>query len=159
MDSTFKVPLTEKGRIIADRLIDTRKRELDLMGDLTDEQMVGQRMRIAEPPIWELGHVGWFQDKWILQNLDHHKPSDQSAEALYNSFKIPNAERWDLAFPSRGQTFKYITDILEQVIRRLESRDPSDEENYFYYKSSKNIRIFNANTRGRISFQGNSNCC
>ena len=132
MDNNFEVSLTEKGREIAGRLIDTRKREMDLMGDLSDEQMVGQKMRIAEPPIWELGHVGWFQDKWILQNLDHRKPSDQSAEALYNSFQIPNAERWDLAFPSRGQTFEYITDILEQVIYRLESRDPSDIEKYFY---------------------------
>jgi iron(II)-dependent oxidoreductase len=132
MDNTFKASLTEKGREIAVRLIDTRKRELDLMRDLSDEQMAGQRMHIVEPPIWELGHVGWFQDKWILQNLDHRKPSDESAEALYNSFKIPNAERWDLAFPSRGQTFEYITDILEQVIYRLESRDPSDVEDYFY---------------------------
>ena len=132
MDRTFEALLTQKGQEISNRLIDTRKRELDLMRDLSDEQMVGQRMRIVEPPIWEFGHVGWFQDKWILQNLDHRKPSDENAEALYNSFKIPNAERWELAFPSRGQTFEYITDILEQVIRRLESRDPDDLENYFY---------------------------
>jgi iron(II)-dependent oxidoreductase len=132
MDYTFEASLTEKGREIADRLIDTRKRELDLMRDLSDAQMVGQRMRIVEPPIWELGHVGWFQDKWILQTLDHRKPSDEKAEALYNSFKVPNTERWELAFPSRGQTFEYITDILEQVIIRLESRDPSDIEIYFY---------------------------
>ena len=132
MNINFEAQLTKKSREIADRLIDTRKRELELMRDLSDEQMVGTSMRIVEPPIWELGHVGWFQDRWILQNLDKRKPSDEKADALYNSFTIPNADRWDLAFPSRGQTFEYITDILEQIISRLEFRDPTDVENYFY---------------------------
>jgi iron(II)-dependent oxidoreductase len=132
MNINFEAQLTKKSREIADRLIDTRKRELELMRDLSDEQMVGTSMRIVEPPIWELGHVGWFQDRWILQNLDKRKPSDEKADALYNSFTIPNADRWDLIFPSRGQTFEYITDILEQIISRLESRDPTDVENYFY---------------------------
>ena len=132
MDINFEAQLTKKSRVIADRLIDTRKRELELMRDLSDEQMIGTSMRIVEPPIWELGHVGWFQDRWILQNLDKRKPSDEKADALYNSFTIPNADRWDLIFPSRGQTFEYITDILEQIISRLESRDPTDVENYFY---------------------------
>ncbi len=132
MNIKFDIPLTETGKEIADRLIDTRIRELELMQDLSDEQMLGSSMRIVEPPIWELGHVGWFQDRWILQNLDQRPPVDPRADDLYNSFKIPNADRWNLSFPSRGQTFEYITDILEQIIRRLEMRDPTDEEEYFY---------------------------
>lgn len=132
MNSKIKFSLTVTGQNIAERLIDTRKRELELMSDLSDEQMLGPRMRIVEPPIWELGHVGWFQDRWILQNLDKRSPADQKAEALYNSFKIPNSDRWNLHFPSKGQTYEYITDILEQIITRLELRDPTDEEIYFY---------------------------
>ena len=127
-----RLALTPTGQALAERLIDTRRRELELMQDLTPEQMLGPRLRIVEPPIWELGHVGWFQDRWILQNLDRHPPTDANGEALYNSFEIPNSERWDLYFPSRGQTFEYITDILDQVISRLASREPSEEEIYFY---------------------------
>jgi iron(II)-dependent oxidoreductase len=124
--------LTSTGRELAERLIDTRQRELELMRDLSTEQMLGPQTRIVEPPIWELGHVGWFQDRWILQHLDQCPPTDEKAEALYNSFSIPNSARWHLHFPSRGQTYEYIADILEQVIRRLDSREPSDEEIYFY---------------------------
>ena len=79
-----ETPLTDAGKEIADRLINTRKRELELMNDLSDEQMIGPRLRIVEPPIWELGHVGWFQDRWILQNLDNRNPVDEKADALYN---------------------------------------------------------------------------
>ena len=132
MLSNFNIPLTKAGQLIAERLIDTRLREIELMQDLTDKQMLGPSTRIAEPPIWELGHVGWFQDRWILQNLDNRAPTDEKADRLYDSFNIPNAARWDLYFPSRGQTFEYITDILEQIIARLEARDPTEKEVYFY---------------------------
>jgi iron(II)-dependent oxidoreductase len=132
MEITKTSKLTKVGEEIADRLLNSRKRELELIIDLTDEQIVGQAMRIVEPPIWELGHVGWFQDRWILQHLDKRKPADEKADSLYDSFNIPNVERWDLFFPSRGQTLEYITDILEKIILRLEGHEPTDEEIYFY---------------------------
>jgi gamma-glutamyl hercynylcysteine S-oxide synthase len=132
MKTEFNIPLTKTGQEIADRLIDTRSREWELMQDLSDEQMLGPSTRIVEPPIWELGHVGWFQDRWILQNLDKRPAVDVKADQLYDSFNIPNSARWDLYFPSRGQTFKYITGILGQIIQRLENRDPTAEEIYFY---------------------------
>ena len=77
----FKIDtrLTQAGR----QIVETRRRELDLVMDLTEAQLIGPRSRIVEPPIWELGHVGWFQDRWILQNLDQQKPLDESADSLY----------------------------------------------------------------------------
>lgn len=132
MEKIKTLKLTKAGETIIDRLINTRKRELDLISDLTAEQMLGPAMRIIEPPIWELGHVGWFQDRWILQHLDQQLPVDENADSLYDSFNIPNKERWELSFPSRGQTIEYITNILDQIIIRLEGRDPTEEEIYFY---------------------------
>ncbi len=132
MELQLKTKFTGTSKVIVDRLLDTRKRELEMIADLTEEQLIGPAMYIVEPPIWELGHVGWFQDRWILQYLDNKKPADENAESLYDSFNIPNVERWELAFPSRGQTVEYITDILEQIINRLGSQDPSEEEIYFY---------------------------
>ncbi len=132
MEISRNIALSKECRAIAGRLIDTRKREMDLLSDLSAEQLAGQRLKIVEPPIWEIGHVGWFQDRWILQNLDNDDPADIKAELLYTSFKIPNIERWDLAFPSLGQTVEYISDILERIIARMDSRDISRDELYFY---------------------------
>ncbi len=132
MERTITASLTELGQEIADRLVDTRQRELEVITDLTNEQLLGPSMHIVEPPIWELGHVGWFQDRWILQNLDQAEPADERADSLYDSFNVPNDQRPALRYPSLGQTIEYITDILERVILRLDSHDPSDEELYFY---------------------------
>jgi hypothetical protein len=42
---------------------DARARTLDLVADLSDEQLMGSRLAIVKPPLWEMGHVAWFQEK------------------------------------------------------------------------------------------------
>ena len=48
--------------LLLDALIDARTVELQLLDALTDAQMLGARAHFVEPPIWEMGHVGWFQE-------------------------------------------------------------------------------------------------
>lgn len=124
--------LTRAGRELAGQLYDARMRELELFADLNDAQLLGPRLRIIEPPIWEIGHVGWFQERWILRRLDKAAPLREDADALYDSFNIPNARRWDLPFPSRQETLAYIQAVLERSLRRLQAREPAEEEIYFY---------------------------
>ena len=117
---------------LVDSLLDTRQRELEVLDNLTHDQLYGTQMKSVEPPIWEMGHVGWFQDRWILQNLDKQAPVSQEADNLYDSFNIPNVERWDLAFPSFGETYEYITEVLSRIIQRLGNRELTSEDVYFY---------------------------
>ena len=42
---------------LAQMLTDSRKRTLDLISDLDDEQMIGSQLRIVNPPLWEIGHL------------------------------------------------------------------------------------------------------
>jgi iron(II)-dependent oxidoreductase len=114
------------------QLKDARTRELELFSDLTEEQLVGPAMPNIEPPLWELGHVGWFQERWILRRLDGAEPLSPEADQLYDSFNIANARRWNLRFPSRSETLDYLAAVLDRCNARLEGREPSDEEVYFY---------------------------
>lgn len=132
MELLKDIHLTSKAEEIVDDLLDTRQRELELMEGLDENQLLGESNRIVEPPIWELGHVGWFQDRWILQNIDKQAPVSQDSDNLYDSFNIPNAERWDLYFPNFKKTKDYISQVLDKIIQRLDSHDPSEEEAYFY---------------------------
>ena len=47
-------------------LLDARAVESELLDGLTDAQMLGAKGHFLEPPIWEMGHVGWFQEFWIF---------------------------------------------------------------------------------------------
>ena len=57
----------ERTEQLASMLVDTRKRTLELVSDLNDEQMMGPQLRIANPPLWEIGHLAWFQEYWCLR--------------------------------------------------------------------------------------------
>lgn len=114
------------------QLQDARRHELELFVDLMEEQLIGPAMHIIEPPLWELGHVGWFQERWILRNLDAAEPLLAQADQLYDSFNIPNARRWRLSYPTRNATLDYLEAVLQRCIQRLEGRQPSEREAYFY---------------------------
>lgn len=124
--------LTSQAQELAERLLDARRLELEILAGLTDKQMFATAMKEIEPPIWEMGHVGWFQEYWVLRNLDKAKPVSDWADDLYDSTKIRNNVRWELRYPSTQVTLEYMTDVLEQCIQRLAGRTLTDEEYYFY---------------------------
>ena len=48
---------------------DARKRTLELVTDLADEQLIVPKMEIVNPVRWELGHVAFFYDVFLLRVL------------------------------------------------------------------------------------------
>jgi len=113
-------------------LVDARQVELELLGGLTDSQMLGAQAHFLEPPIWEMGHVGWFQESWILRHLDGTTSLLPGSDRIYDAFHVPYTRRWEHAFPSRRATLAYITEVLERSIGRLVAGTPSAAETYFY---------------------------
>jgi iron(II)-dependent oxidoreductase len=109
---------------------DARRRTLDLIADLTDAQLLGPPLAIVNPPLWEIGHVAWFQEKWVLRHANCRPPLRADADALYDSAAVAHDTRWDLTLPSREQTLRYMAAVQEQVLARL-AAGPRDDEVYF----------------------------
>jgi gamma-glutamyl hercynylcysteine S-oxide synthase len=101
---------------------------------------------IVNPPLWELGHVAWFQEYWIGRNRqrglgidcdpDHEREPSlfAQADAFYNSSLVAHRTRWELALPGAEQTRAYLAATLEQTLARLDglTATPSDSELYFF---------------------------
>lgn len=113
-------------------LIDARSRTLALVADLTDEQLMGPRLPIVNPLLWEIGHVAWFQEKWVLRHRANAEPIRKDADALYDSIAIPHDTRWDLPLPSRQGTLAYMQEVLNRLLERLKTVPLDMEEAYFY---------------------------
>ena len=101
-------------------LVDARQRTLALTDDLHDEQMTVPHTQVVNPFLWELGHVGFFYDVFVLQHLDGTPFSLDRAERLYDSFRVNHEDRWSLPLPSRPQTLAYMEQVLERTQTRLE---------------------------------------
>jgi iron(II)-dependent oxidoreductase len=73
---------------------------------------------IVNPPLWELGHVAWFQERWVLRR--EGQPSLRAdADALYDSIAVAHDLRWGLPLPSLAATQDYLGEVQERVLRRL----------------------------------------
>ena len=110
---------------------DARERSIELVADLTDEQLLGPRLAIVNPFLWEIGHVAWFQEKWVLRGAAGLPPLRADGDALYDSAAIPHDTRWDLPLPSRQETLSYMRAVRDRVLERLERGIPDDNELYF----------------------------
>ena len=120
---------------LAAMLADSRKRTLELVSDLSDEQMIGPQLRIVNPPLWEIGHLAWFQERWNLRRVtdDEFAPSNilERGDELYDSMEVAHDTRWDLPLLSRGETLAYMDKVLDEATRRLRAEGPTPEADYF----------------------------
>src|SRR5437879_6714596 len=87
---------------------DARECTLALVADLEEAQFEVPLLALVNPLRWELGHVTFFYEAFVLQLLGQTKPLLVGAEDLYDSFKIDHDDRWSLPLPSRQQTFEYM---------------------------------------------------
>jgi iron(II)-dependent oxidoreductase len=114
---------------------DARERTLALVADLKPAQLEVPLLALVNPFRWELGHVTFFYEAFLLQLLGQTKPLLVGAEDLYDSFKIDHDDRWSLPLPSRQQTLAYMQRVLDAVVERLQGHDPSAPETYLYLLS------------------------
>ncbi|GAA6142335.1 SUMF1/EgtB/PvdO family nonheme iron enzyme [Hydrogenophaga sp. 5NK40-0174] len=100
------------------------------------------------PPIWELGHVGWFYDWWLARNPErfngvraqHDAPRlparqasrGQDADALYNSSEVPHDSRWHLPLPDIDTTREDLAQSLTDTLALLDGAPETDEGLYFF---------------------------
>jgi iron(II)-dependent oxidoreductase len=121
----------DRRRKLIDDLADARERTLALFEGLPVEPSNVPRIPIVNPPLWELGHVAWFQERWTRRHLRGHASLRADADALWDSSAIAHDPRWDLALPSCEDTLAYARAVLERVVLELESASGERDE-YFH---------------------------
>ena len=137
---------------LAQALQSTRARTLGLMQawqdalpDLSVPPLSGMN-----PPLWEWGHIAWFQEWWTVRNRQRHWGTRSAssgdlfeasllpqADALYNSSEVAHDSRWALALPDLQQIRAYMAQVLQRSLDHLQALQDlqpsaSDEALYFW---------------------------
>jgi gamma-glutamyl hercynylcysteine S-oxide synthase len=96
------------------------------------------------PPLWELGHVAWFQEYWIGRNkqrdLGIHCDANHvrmpsvlvDADDWYNSSIVSHTTRWQLPLLEPEACKDYLAKTLQQTLAWLAQAVKSDDALYFY---------------------------
>ena len=105
-----------------------------ITADLDGDRLLGPKLAIVNPPLWEMGHVAWFQEYWCLRRREPDRiaePIIPGADALYDSAKVAHDTRWNLRLPDLSATRSFQEEVLERVTRRLE-REPENRELHYF---------------------------
>ncbi len=129
-------------------LLDARNHTLRWFGALENAAPAnnegGPERAGFDPPLWTLGHAGWFQERWIARNVQRARGTacdptqprlasiESQADAWFDAERVGRRERWRLELSLAQDLKHYLADTLETTLELLESADESDAALYFY---------------------------
>jgi len=112
---------------------DARNRTLELMCDLSDEQLMGPQLPIVNPMRWEIAHVAYFYEYFILRQLyGFASVLGDQADKLYDSIAVAHDTRWDLPLLNRDETFAYMQTVFDRLVERLHGPQASEQDSFIY---------------------------
>lgn len=97
------------------------------------------------PPLWELGHLAWFQEYWVtrnqqrdrgvLQDVNHPRTSSviASADAWYDSATVRHDSRWSLPLLQTTECLAFLQQTLDMTLGSLEKELDDSPALYFYW--------------------------
>ncbi len=142
---------TSDAATLADLLRASRTRTLALADCFA--AALGADLRVPlqpqfNPPLWELGHLGWFQDYWVRRNPQRAggnaynpaiAPADPafvapgvSVDDLYDSSLVAHDTRWGLPLPSLDATRAQLHAGLQHTLELLAHSPQDDAALYFF---------------------------
>ena len=122
------------GSELREMIRNARQRTLDLTRDLEDSLLEVPQLEIVNPFRWEMGHVAFFYDVFVLQLLGRKEPVISGGNELYDSFEVAHDTRWTLPLPSRTKTLEYMKRVEGLVLEGMDTH-PDPQRTYLYLLS------------------------
>ena len=124
---------TVSTKYLINNLQDARNRTLELVLDLDEKQIIGPKLPYVNPIRWEIGHIAYFYEYFILRKLyGFESIIGEKADKVYDSIKIEHEVRWDLPLLDRSDTLSYMQAVFEELTLRLDQEMATEQESFIY---------------------------
>jgi len=108
---------------IAERLAEARERTLLLIEPLTEEQLNRVYSPILSPLVWDLGHIGNFEELWLVQRVGDREPLRGELGRLYDAIENPRSTRGELPILEGQECLAYLDEVRGRTLEVLEEVD------------------------------------
>ena len=125
---TQRVPTDHLAAIVDD----AHRRSLALIAGLDEDQLMGPRMSIVNPLRWEIGHVAWFYENFILRDLYGDRPILPQGDELYDSRAVLQETRWDVPLLGMDEAIGYAETVRERCLERLDEGLANKRDSFMY---------------------------
>src|SRR5919112_2432453 len=113
---------------LAERLTKARERTRYLLEEVSEEDLRTQHDPIMSPLIWDYGHIGNYEELWLLQKAHGKTLSKRELYDMYNASLYPREERPSLNLLDRADANMYLDAVREAVLETLEEADFSGDD-------------------------------
>ncbi|MFC9972274.1 ergothioneine biosynthesis protein EgtB [Spirillospora sp. NPDC127200] len=124
--------------LIAGELGAVRDRSLGLTtAVLDDDGLTAQVSPLMSPLVWDLAHVGNYEELWLLRAAAGTEPIRPEIDGLYDAFEHPRAERPALPLLPPREARAYIGTVRAKVLdtldkARFDGGDPLTSGGFVY---------------------------
>jgi len=110
---------------IAAELERARARTLALVDQFDEVDQRAQVSPLMSPMVWDLAHIGNYEELWLLRAIDGRPPIDPALDDLYDAFEHPRKERPSLPILGPAEARAYDARVRADVLALLEQVDVS----------------------------------
>ena len=127
----------ELKQALAEALADARRRTLELVAPLSRADLVGQHSTIMSPLVWDLAHIGYFEELWLSRHVGGDEPLLEEGDSLYDAFRNERSARVELPLLEPDAAIAYLARVRERALgvligAELDPADPLLADGYVY---------------------------
>jgi iron(II)-dependent oxidoreductase len=105
--------------VLAEELEETRERTRFLLEPVSEADLVAQHDQIMSPLIWDYGHIGNYEELWLLHKAHGKILSKRELYDMYDASLHPREERPSLSLLDRKDADLYLDAVRKAVLETL----------------------------------------
>jgi gamma-glutamyl hercynylcysteine S-oxide synthase len=119
---------------VARELTKARDRTLRLV-DFDDAELHRQYDPLMSPLVWDLAHIGWQEELWLLRDNNADRPGllEPRVERCYDAFVNSRASRVNLPLLPPTEARSYCSTVRNKVLDSLDALPDGAEEGAFRF--------------------------
>ncbi len=128
---------TPAKRDLVEALTRAREATLRLVEPLSAEALEAQVSPLMSPLVWDLAHIGWFEELWLARRVGDLPATDGRLDDLYDAFQHVRSERSLLPILEAEAAHAYLDDVRKRVLTALDgvaldAQEPLLRDGYVY---------------------------
>src|SRR5688572_25483653 len=95
----------------------------ELLEPVSDADLVDQPSTLTSPIVWDFAHMAYFEELWLLRNLNGQAPTNEHHIEVYDAFRHEHGLRGDPPFLRPEAARAYAEDVRARALHLVDHID------------------------------------
>jgi gamma-glutamyl hercynylcysteine S-oxide synthase len=95
----------------------------ELLEPISEADLVDQPSTLTSPIVWDFAHMAYFEELWLLRNLNGEPPTAELHGEVYDAFRHEHSRRGELPLLRPEAARAYAEDVRERALHLVDHID------------------------------------